>query len=128
MAYTEPKTIMVELAAGASQDVEDVLRNVPYSDLKVTVEPMGLATYQIAFYMGEEKMEEVDMTNSKKIERWDCEGMHAPTQPNANWVDQKRGEYVPGPRAKVSITNDALSVPMSFRVTFLATMESGISF
>jgi hypothetical protein len=128
MAYTEPKTIMAELAVGEVREIQDVLRNLPYYDFKVTVEPMGLADYKVEFYWDEIKMDEAARTNSRYIERWDCPDAQAPTQPNANWVDQKRGEYVPGPRAKVIITNEATSVPMTFRVTFLATMESGITF
>jgi len=120
----EQKKRRYEVGATLTQEVEDMLRNNPYEDLRMTVEPQTVCDYEVKFYLGDQLVDTVTRTASRKVEHFDIEGPLEPTQPNSNWVAQERGEYIPGKRAKVVITNNEAAQKVVFEVIFAAKIES----
>jgi len=125
MSFIETKSRGYVILSGQIEEVFDIYRNLPYKDLSVTVEPMKECIYSVDFYMGEDLVDSVSRSEDRLIERYVFSGLYPPTNPNCNWVEQERGEYVPGNRASVKIENLS-SESIVFVATFSAIVSSHV--
>jgi len=125
--YVESKTQRYELIPGETREIFDIVRSLPYEDLKITVEPQTMCDYEVTFYLGDHEVSSVARSMDRQIEKHEFDGLMPATNPNCNWVEQEQGTYTPGQRARVIIKNNELLETVVFLVIFSAVVESFIS-
>ena len=125
--YIESKTQRYTLNPGEVLPIEDIVRSLPYDDLKITVEPQAICDYGVIFYLGDHEEGSVVRSNDRQIEVYQFDGLLPATNENCNWVEQEQGTYTPGQKASVTITNNELLEQVVFLVTFSAVVESFVS-
>jgi len=125
--YVESKTQRYTLVPGASIEIFDIIRSLPYEGLKITVEPQIICDYEVTFYLGDHEVSSVVRSNDRQIEKHEFDGLMPATNPNCNWVEQEQGTYTPGQRARVVIKNNETLDKVVFLVIFSAVIESFVS-
>jgi hypothetical protein len=123
--FVEQKSYDIEIDGSSVEVIQDVLRSLPYEDLKISVEPKEDANLEISFYMGDNLLSS-ETISLREIKSYTISGTHTPNNPNANWVDRENGVSL-GPRAKVIIDNQTAE-PLVCHVVFSAKVESAITF